>query len=196
MRSHASSIAPLSNYIARAGLVLVCFVALLLSACGSGEPKPAEPAAAPAAPAEQAATEAPDAAATPRTTANVWRGDLDGMTGRRLVRMLVVYSKTIYFLDKSQQRGITYDMGMELEKYLNAYQQGQDPADSRDIHSDRSATNCCYRRSPRDGATSPPAGLTITPERSRQVDFTGPSHDDVNEILVTAPEGAPPALGR
>ena len=94
-------------------------MALLSSACGSGEPKPAEPAAAPAAPAEQVAAEAPDAATTPRSTANVWRGDLDGMTARRLVRMLVVYNKTNYFLDKTQQRGATYDMGVEFEKWLN-----------------------------------------------------------------------------
>jgi membrane-bound lytic murein transglycosylase MltF len=41
------------------------------------------------------------------------------MTERRVVRMLVIYSKTSYFLDNAQQRGATYDMAMELEKWLN-----------------------------------------------------------------------------
>ena len=45
---------------------------------------------------------------------------LPSLAERRAVRMLVVYSKTFYFIDKGQQRGITYDMGMELEKHLNA----------------------------------------------------------------------------
>ena len=50
----------------------------------------------------------------------VWTGDYPSLAERRAVRMLVVYSKTFYFIDKGQQRGITYDMGMELEKHLNA----------------------------------------------------------------------------
>jgi hypothetical protein len=49
-----------------------------------------------------------------------WTGDLDGMKKRRLVRMLVVYSKTFYFLDKARQRGATYEAGVELEKELNS----------------------------------------------------------------------------
>src|SRR4030095_16782083 len=38
-----------------------------------------------------------------------WTGDLDGMIKRRVVRVLTVYSKTFYFLDKDTQRGIVYD---------------------------------------------------------------------------------------
>jgi membrane-bound lytic murein transglycosylase MltF len=49
----------------------------------------------------------------------VWKGDLDGMKKRRLLRMLVLYSKTFYFLDKARQRGATYEAGVELEKELN-----------------------------------------------------------------------------
>ncbi len=48
----------------------------------------------------------------------VWKGDLDRMKKRRLVRMLVAYSKTFYFLDKARQRGATYEAGLELEKEL------------------------------------------------------------------------------
>jgi ABC-type amino acid transport substrate-binding protein len=35
-------------------------------------------------------------------------------------------------------------------------------------------------------------GLTVTPERLKQVDFTAPATDTVSEILVTAPNIAPP----
>ena len=37
------------------------------------------------------------------------RGDLDQMIKRRRVRVLVVYSKTFYFLDRGRQRGTAYD---------------------------------------------------------------------------------------
>jgi hypothetical protein len=36
-----------------------------------------------------------------------WIGDFDKMTERRQIRVLVTYSKTFYFLDRGQQRGIT-----------------------------------------------------------------------------------------
>ena len=36
-------------------------------------------------------------------------------------------------------------------------------------------------------------GLTITPERLKTVDFTAPATDSVSEILVLAPNVAPPA---
>src|SRR3954467_12732762 len=49
-----------------------------------------------------------------------WTGDLPTLLQKRVVRTLVGYSKTFYFIDKVQQRVITYDLGMELEKQLNA----------------------------------------------------------------------------
>ena len=39
-----------------------------------------------------------------------WTGDLEGMIERRMVRVLVVHSKTFYFLDKGAQRGLTHDL--------------------------------------------------------------------------------------
>ena len=43
----------------------------------------------------------------PEIEATKWQGDLDGMRQRRLGRMLVVYSKTFYFVDKARQHGLT-----------------------------------------------------------------------------------------
>jgi len=40
-----------------------------------------------------------------------WTGDLDGMLERRQVRILVVTSRTFYFVDKGTQREISYDLG-------------------------------------------------------------------------------------
>jgi hypothetical protein len=50
----------------------------------------------------------------------VWKGDLDAMIQRRIVRVLLPYNKTLYFLDKGgQQRGLMYDMMTEFEQNLN-----------------------------------------------------------------------------
>lgn len=45
--------------------------------------------------------------------------DFDEMVEQRLIRVLVVYSKTFYFIDGAQQRGISYDELMEFEKLIN-----------------------------------------------------------------------------
>ena len=47
-----------------------------------------------------------------------WTGDFDGMIERRFVRVLVPFSKTFYFVVEGKQRGITYDMLREFEKYV------------------------------------------------------------------------------
>ncbi len=48
-----------------------------------------------------------------------WTGDLDGMTERHMIRALVIYSKTFYFLDGATQRGATYDALHAFEEQLN-----------------------------------------------------------------------------
>ena len=41
------------------------------------------------------------------------------MTNKREIRVLVAFSKTFYFLDRGRQRGISYDLLKEFEKYVN-----------------------------------------------------------------------------
>jgi hypothetical protein len=53
---------------------------------------------------------APKPAAMPRalpTEAEVRRGDFDAMVERRVVRVVVPYSRTLYYNDKGRERGIT-----------------------------------------------------------------------------------------
>ena len=54
----------------------------------------------------------------PTTITQSWKGDLDQMVERRIVRVLVVPSKTFYFNDKGTQRGITYDAFQLVEREL------------------------------------------------------------------------------
>src|SRR5262245_13041047 len=48
-----------------------------------------------------------------------WTGDLDGMIKRGYIRMLVVPTRTTYFVDKGVQRGTAVDFARLFEDELN-----------------------------------------------------------------------------
>src|SRR6185503_16587061 len=48
-----------------------------------------------------------------------WTGDLDRMVDRRYLRVLVTFSKTNYFVDRAEHRGLTYEAGKLFEAFLN-----------------------------------------------------------------------------
>src|SRR5207344_926510 len=48
-----------------------------------------------------------------------WTGDFDGMLERRVVRVLVPYSRSLYFNDKGAQRGLVADTLKDFEIFLN-----------------------------------------------------------------------------
>ncbi len=120
----------------------------------------------------------------------VWQGDLDGMIERRRIRVLVSLSKTFYFLDKADQRGLTYELMKAFEKDLNKRLKLK----TRKIHMvfipvRRDELLPALVEGRGDIAA---ANLTITPERRKLVDFSNPYLEGVSEILVTGP--AAPAL--
>jgi len=117
--------------------------------------------------------------------AREWKGDLDGMVKRRVIRALVVNSKTLYFLDKGRQYGASYEALKALEKQLNKKIKGK----AQKIHViflpvSRDEIIPALLRGHADIAA---ANLTITPERRKQVDFSTPIYSDVSEIVVTGP---------
>jgi hypothetical protein len=54
-----------------------------------------------------------------------WVGDFDGMQQRRQIRLIVPYSKTIFFIDKGDQLGTAAEWGDELDKWLNGDKKSQ-----------------------------------------------------------------------
>ena len=48
-----------------------------------------------------------------------WIGDFDKMKERRLIRIIVPFSKTIYFLDKGAERGTAAEFGRQCELCIN-----------------------------------------------------------------------------
>lgn len=170
-----------------ASLCAALSAVLALAGCDPAPPQPADGKTATA-----AATPAPP---PPKPVASTglpaWSDDLPGLLERRVIRMLVVYSKTFYFIDKGQQRGITYDFGMELENALNATNQDKTrPIRVVFIPVARDQLLPALEAGAGDIATG---GLTVTPARQKDVDFTAPAAENISEILVTAPGVAAPA---
>jgi membrane-bound lytic murein transglycosylase MltF len=114
-----------------------------------------------------------------------WKGDFDGMQERHVIRFLVVYGKTLYFVDKGEQKGISYDAGKLFEDEINKTWKDK----VRKIHVafvpvSREDLIPALMDGRGDIAA---ANLTITPERLKSVDFSNPLMANVSEILVTGP---------
>ncbi len=149
----------------------------------------APPQAAKKADAQPAAkTEEADPFRLPDITAAKWTGDFDGMIQRRVIRVLVPFSKIWYFVDKGTQRGLAYDAARLFEDDLNKKLQNRHVR----VHvffipvsRDEMVPGMVQGRG--DLAIG---NLTITTERKKQVDFSIPNLKNAAEIVVTAP-GAP-----
>ena len=74
-----------------------------------------------ASPAPTPAPHSPSKAAIDKYAEEKWIGDFDGMLkrDRRRIRVLVPYSKTLYFVDRGQPRGLAYDVFQLFEEDLN-----------------------------------------------------------------------------
>jgi len=120
-----------------------------------------------------------------------WIGDFDGMAKRRHIRAMVVYSKTFYFLDQGQQRGLAYDLLKEFEKYINQkLKTGTLKIEVIFIPVTRDEIIPGLVKGFADIAV---ANLTITPERQKQVAFSDPWLTGVKELVVTGPAAPPVA---
>ncbi len=112
-----------------------------------------------------------------------WSGDFDGMAERHLIRALVPPSKTFYFLDGADQRGLIYELLKEFETYLNTELKRKTLKIKVVIIPTRRD-----RLLPAlvEGLGDIAAGnLTITPARQKEVDFSAPHLTGVDEIIIT-----------
>ena len=116
-------------------------------------------------------------------------GDLDEMIKKRRIRILVIYNKTFYFVDRGRQRGATYDLGRAFEDDLN-----------RRLKTGNLKVSVVFIPVSRDQLLPglvkglgdiAAANLTITDERRQQVDFSDPIYTGVDEIVVTGPASPP-----
>jgi membrane-bound lytic murein transglycosylase MltF len=131
----------------------------------------------------------------PATVMQPWTGDLDAMVERRLIRVLVTPSKTFYFQNRGTQRGATYDGFRLIEQSLNARLEAEKKLKQKHLK-----VRFVFIPVPRDELLPAlvegkgdvaAANLTITPERSRLVDFVAPVATDVRELVITGPASPP-----
>lgn len=117
--------------------------------------------------------------------AHAWSGDFDGMVKRRVVRVLTVYQIGGYFLDGLQEKGITYDLVKMFEEFLNQrLGSGHLKLHVVLIPVEFDQLLEGLRQGYGDIAA---AGLSITPEREKIVDFGTPLSREVKEVLITGP---------
>ena len=114
-------------------------------------------------------------------------GDYDKMVKERIIRALVPYSKTFYFLDRATVRGISHDNLREFEKGIN-----------KKLKNKHLKVHVVITPTARDrllddleaGLGDLAVGnLTITPERLKRVDFSDPMMKNIDEVVVTNEKG-------
>ena len=109
------------------------------------------------------------------------------MLKRRIIRVLTAYNKTLYFIDRGTERGMSADQGRLLEAELNkTLAPGALKINVVFIPVSRGELLPALLEGRGDVVMG---NLTITPERQKQVDFVDPWIANVDEIVVTAPDG-------
>ncbi|HKZ32557.1 MAG TPA: lytic transglycosylase F [Vicinamibacteria bacterium] len=179
--------------------LLVVLGVLLGGACRQAPPPAASQAPSPAtgtpdvAQRAESLEPAPEATPMPQGLApfvKPWKGDLDGMIERRVIRVLTVQNPVLYFVDKGREVGITYEMLKAFEKQLNE-KLGNKLVMLYVVPLPVPRDELLPRLLKGEGDIAA-AQLTITPERSRLVDFSDPLAAGITEVLVTGP--ASPAV--
>ena len=116
-------------------------------------------------------------------------GDFDEMVKRRSIRVGVTFNRTHYFIDKGQERGLTYESLKSFENDLNA-----------DLKTGNLKVHVVIVPMPRDQLYPALAGgkvdmvaamVTVRPELEKLAAFSEPTRTNVSEVVVTGP-GAPP----
>jgi membrane-bound lytic murein transglycosylase MltF len=152
-----------------------------------------------AAAAEKPSTPAPQReqlTISPEEATKPWTGDLDGMIKRGFIRVLTVYSKTFYTVDKGIQRGAAYDAGTLFVEDLNKKLAKEKKLQQKHIRMrvlfipvGRGELLPALAAGKGDIAM---AGLGISEERQKLVDFSSPMLPNVSVLVVSGP--ASPAL--
>ena len=108
--------------------------------------------------------------------------DLGSLVEKRYIRVLTTFNKTNFFLSGSKSLGFEYSLLKEYEKFLN---KGNKRSDLQvvfefiPVSSDQ-----LIPRLVNGLGDIAAAGLTITPERLREVDFTSPYLSGINEVVI------------
>src|SRR5262245_15962000 len=121
--------------------------------------------------------------------AKPWRGDFDALLERRMIRVLVPYSRSLFYVDKGHERGLTAELARDFERWVNAKyrkQLGKRPLTIYLIPTTRDRLLPALEEGLGDIAAG---NLTVTPARLARADFVSPEDlRTVRELIVTGPK--------
>lgn len=118
-----------------------------------------------------------------------WKGDFEEMLAVRRIRILVPFSRTLYYVDKGRERGITADLAREFERHINkkyAKQLGKRPVTVILIPTTRDRLLSGLSEGRGDIAAG---NITVTEARLKLMDFaTTTDGRPINEVIVAGPK--------
>jgi membrane-bound lytic murein transglycosylase MltF len=118
-----------------------------------------------------------------------WKGDLDEMVKRRVVRVLLPFRRPEFFYIDGHPAGILQEAFQELERVLNAKYKTT-AANRIVVALEPTATDKLRNRMLAGYGDIAAYGLSITDQNKEVVDFTAPTLTGLKMIVVTGP-GAP-----
>jgi membrane-bound lytic murein transglycosylase MltF len=120
-------------------------------------------------------------------TNKVFTGDFDAMVKRRMIRVFVPFSRSLYFNDKGQERGLTAELVRDFERYINRkLKTGRRPITVYIVPTTRDRLLASVAEGQADIAAG---NLTATEARRKIVDFEAPPDQrPVSELIVTGPK--------
>lgn len=148
--------------------------------------------------AQQPGASTKPAPADPRalpTDTEKWKGDFNGMLKRRQIRIVVPYSRTLFFNDKGRERGIIADNARDFELCINKKYRKQLRNRPITVYLTPTTRNLLLQRVVNGFADIAAGNLTVTDERKKLVDFVAPTDQKrVSELVVTGHK-SPPLAG-
>ena len=174
--------------------MIALLVAATVTACTRQQeaPKAGEPTATSSKPDAPIPATASPFDALPEPVRNVmdrpFTGDFDELVKRRAIRVGVTFNRTHYFIDRGQERGITFEALKSFESDLNT-----------DLKTGNLKVHVVIVPMSRDqlypalstGKIDMVAAMvTVRPELEKLVAFSAPTRTNVNVVVVTGP-GAP-----
>jgi membrane-bound lytic murein transglycosylase MltF len=173
----------------------------LLTACGgdSGQSQeaagPAAKTSATTAPAAEPAAEPTDPkpfqdleAAEILRLNQQWQGDYDALAERRFLRVLVPYSRTLYYIDGPVQKGVAFESLREFEKTLPQIGNSKVRPKIVIIPTTRDRLLPALAEGYGDIAIG---AFTVTDRRRETVDFSAPTVDGITDVVVTGKDAPP-----
>jgi len=112
-------------------------------------------------------------------------GDLDAMVERGEIRILTTFTLGSYFIDRGRQRGVVFEMSQILEKYARDKLGKKARLLKVTIIPVRRDQLLPFLITGHGDVAF--ANLTVTPERTKIVDFSRPFTRKARELLVTGP---------